>query len=211
MKFVDFITRIIFGNYKSEGYYKEENNKVDTSINIVTTIFSSLTNVSIFAENGYYFKDELNTFSKTSISDLEFILHTDDYDDTYTISSNPADLVDSYIRYSRIYADADYFELNLSASETLREDVIEINVVNDKNSFKVSVIAQNTAVNDVSNIQTSTSAIYVVENNISMNNTMQNQTYSNNIKSISLKTPNDVSIIVSFNFVFGLVLFCCVV
>lgn len=42
MKFVDFITKVIFGNYNSEGYYKaDEQNSKDSYA--LTSIFPSAT------------------------------------------------------------------------------------------------------------------------------------------------------------------------
>ena len=159
---------------------------VNTSINIVTTICSALKNISLSAENGYQFENAYGQFTDAPITNPVI------NNDKFSISSNLADVVDTHIRYSNIYSDLDYFELNLSADSTVVNDIVKVEVLNNENSFKVSIISQNTSIPDDNTSLTSKSPVYVVSNNISLTNKTQEQFYANNIKSIYLGTTQDL-------------------
>ena len=162
-----------------------------SKIKAYATVFSALTNVVINAENTFLFKGEFDdghggTVSKYEVSeliDLEFKLYGANYDDLFTISSNPAEDTDAHIRYKKIYEDTDQYALNLISGNSINQVLVKIQ--NNYNSFKVSIIAENTT---ISGQESSTqrfnaaSSIIVVTNNISQNNGLQNQFFANTIK-----------------------------
>ncbi|MBQ4541953.1 MAG: hypothetical protein IJA23_03770, partial [Clostridia bacterium] len=155
---------------------------VNTILNISTLVFSALTNVTIHPENGFELRDSVGNYTTQPLQNLEFKLYSESYNNKYAIASNLAEVADTYIRYSKIHQDPDYFALNMTKDETTEDDVIEINVINNKNSFNVSVISQNQTLVDNNTDQTSQSPVYVVSNNISLNNTANVQYYIDGVK-----------------------------
>ena len=145
---------------------------------ITTTVCSAIKNLSLLAQNSYTFKDESGNYGEIdAIQDLELLLHSATYNNEITISSNEADPANFYVRYSRIYQDNIKFIENVDIANS--KDKVVISILDNYNSFKVTIVAENSSNTDGTTKFNAISSIIVTSNTIREENSSQNQYFEN--------------------------------